>query len=259
MDEQEGMVAGADGRVTADAAAHARLLELAALCDFCRTSFHETATRFHWQPAVPSVGALMARAVPSPDPKLATPRPETGHRLVSRVVQTYLVTAAGHLGSMSALLAHEEVMFSPGMLVRGLIECAARVFWVLGKPGDSPEQILARAYLEELLSAEQAKKAAGRMGGKEDAIHKTHEQTWKGLRAEIIGRFDGASKEDLGKGVLCAEKRPGPQDAVTDMFDLLEMNRASSINPRTRVVLPAPCATGNQFDGSQALTSDVLV
>lgn len=80
MDEQEGMIAGADGRVTADAAAHARLPELAALCDFCRTSFHETATRFHWQPAVPSVGALMARAVPSPDPKLATPRPETGHR-----------------------------------------------------------------------------------------------------------------------------------------------------------------------------------
>lgn len=171
----------------------------------------------------------MARALPSPDPRIATPRPETGHRLVSWVVQTYMATAAGHLGAMSALLARGEVMFSPGMLVRAVIECTARVFWVLGKPGDSPDQLLARAYLEEMRSAEEAKKAAGRMGDGSE-IHQDHVQAWTQMRAEIMSRFPGSTKEAIGKGSLAGESFPSPQAAVSQMYDLLANNNASSID-----------------------------
>jgi hypothetical protein len=97
-------------------------------------------------------------------------------------------------------------MFSPGMLVRGVIECAARVFWVLGVPGDSPEQVLARAYLEELLSAEEAKKAAGRMGGKETGIYKQQLKAYTDMRAEIVGRFGAPPKRTSARG-SCAGKR----------------------------------------------------
>jgi hypothetical protein len=120
-------------------------------------------------------------------------------------------------------------MFSPGMLVRGVIECAARVFWVLGVPGDSPEQVLARAYLEELLSAEEAKKAAGRMGGKETGIYKQQLKAYTDMRAEIVGRFGGATKEDVGKGLLCGQTRPKPHEAVIDMYALLEKTGVSTV------------------------------
>lgn len=77
---------------------------------------------------------------------------------------------------------------------------------------------------------EEAKKAAGRMGGKSDRIHSGHTRAWKDLRAEIIGHFPGATNDDLGKGVLAGEERPGPQDAVTEIYALMAKNGASSVN-----------------------------
>lgn len=98
-----------DGRLTAGDADRARLVELADLCDASRTAFHQTADRFHWRPAPNSDGAALAAALPSPDPTLPKPRVETGHRLVAGVVQTYLLTAAGHLGGLGGLYRTGEI------------------------------------------------------------------------------------------------------------------------------------------------------
>jgi len=97
MTDDQDSRAPVDGTVAVGGTAQARLLELAELCHICRVAFHMTADRFHLRPALGSAAGVVAAALPSPDPLLAAPRAETGHRLVAGVVQTYLLTAAGHL------------------------------------------------------------------------------------------------------------------------------------------------------------------
>lgn len=221
-----------DGTVAASAAAQARLLELAELCHICRVAFHVTADRFHWRPAVGSIAEVVAAALPSPDPLLTATRVESGHRLVTGVVQTYLLTAAGHLGGLSALYRSAEVLFTPGMVVRGVIECSARVMWVLGDRNDAPENLLSRAYLEELLSAGEAKKAAGRLGGKSTEQYKELDETYKELKNEIVGRFPGTTLDDLGKWQLGGQALAKPSEAVTWMYELLEKHAGSMVTSK---------------------------
>jgi hypothetical protein len=218
-----------DGTVAAGGAAETRLLELAELCHICRLAFHMTADRFHWRPALESAAEVLAEALPSPDPLLVAPRVETGHRLVAGVVQTYLLTAAGHLGGLSALYRTGEVLFTPGMVVRAVIECSARAMWVLGDQDDGPEDLLVRGYLEELLSAEEAKKAAGRLGGKSTDLYKDLDQTYKDLKVEITGRFPGTTMDDFGRRMLCGQTLAKPGEVVTWMYELLEKHAGSTV------------------------------
>ena len=221
-----------DGTVSAADDAQARLLELAELCHVCRVTFQATADRFHWRPAPGSAAQVLATALPSPDPLLAAPRVETGHRLVTRVIQTYLLTAAGHLGALSALYRTREVLFTPGMVVRGVIECSARVIWVLGGQNDRPEDRLARAYLEELLSAEEAKKAAGRLSGKSTEQYKSRDKAYKDLKAEIGRRFPGTAPDDLSCKMLGGQTLAKPGEVVTLMYDLLARHAGSVITSK---------------------------
>ncbi|TCC19417.1 hypothetical protein [Kribbella speibonae] len=222
-----------DGTVAAGDTAQIRLLELAALCHACRTGFQLTANRFHWSPVAGSAADDVAAALPSPDPLLQAPRVETGHRLVTGVLQTYLLTASGLLGNLSGLYLTGEVLFAPGMIVRGVIECSARVMWVLGGGDDEPEEILVRAYLEELLSAEQAKMAAGRLGGKSTDQYKARNQAYKDLKAEIIGRFPGTTSADLGAPLtLCGHHLAAPGEAVSWMYEMLEKHAGSAVTSK---------------------------
>lgn len=221
-----------DGTVAAGGAAQARLLELAELCHLCRVAFHMTADQFHWRPALESAAEVVAAALPSPDPLLAPPRVETGHRLIAGVVQTYLLTAAGHLGGLSALYRTGEVLFTPGMVVRGVIECSARVMWVLGDRDDGPEDLLVRGYLEELLSAEEAKKAAGRLGGKSTNLYRERNKTYKDLKEEIAGRFPGTTLDDLGRWMLSGQTLAKPGEVVTWMYGLLERHAGSMVTSK---------------------------
>ena len=212
-DTEEFFVAGPDGRTLASDAARARVAELADLFQACRESFYVTADRFHWEPVEGSAAAHVAAQLPSPDPKLKTSRAETGHRLITRVIQTYLLTAAGQMGALGALHSTGEVLFAPGMLVRGVLECSARVMWVLGEGSPDPEKMLARAYLEEFLSAEEAKKVSGRMGGKQSQVYVDRATEWSSLRKEILRRFPGTDNDDLAEKegrTLAGETLPSP-------------------------------------------------
>ena len=190
-DDDEILIAGDDGRAVTSADGHARIQEIADLLAACRKSFYDTVGNFHWTPAPGSVADAVAITLPSPDPLLRASRPETGHRLITHAVQTHLQTAAGLLGSLGALYETGEVFAAPGSVVRGSLESVARVFWILGDGSDHPEQLLARTYLEEFLSAEEAKTAAGRMGGKASAPYVERARMWRELRAEILHRFPG--------------------------------------------------------------------
>lgn len=203
-----------------------RLVEIADLFIASRDAFLATAERFHWTPAGGSPAALAANSLPSPDPSVSAPRGETGHRLIAEVVQTYLLVATGHLGGLASLYRSGEVIFPTPVLIRSTIENCAHAVWVLGEDtDDSPESRLARAYLEQLVSAEEARKNAGRMHGKEHPSYVNANRYYKALKAEIFERFPDTTAESLGGGrhrTLAGQSLPGLEDAVRWMYELTE-------------------------------------
>lgn len=200
-----------------------RLSELSALLSACRDAFHETADSFHWTAAAGSPAAADAAALPSPDPAVKDPHGETGHRLITEAVQIFLQSASGQIGGLAALYAANEVLFSPPLLVRSIIENCAHALWILGDdPSEVPENRLARVYLEELLSAEEAKMNAGRLRGKADATYVRTRTDYTRVKAEILARFPSATKASLGEGTLNGQKLPRLEKAVLWMYSLTE-------------------------------------
>lgn len=196
-----------------------RLLELADLFGFCRASFLETADRYHWTPAAGSAAEQDATVLPSPDPAIMDRQGETGFRLVAEVAQTYVLAASGHLGGLASLYAAGEVHFSPGLLVRAVMENCAHALWVLGEAGDDPEERLARAYLEELRSAEEAQGTTKLMGGSTSSQYQKARAWHRLLRREIQRRF-AVGADELGTGTLRGQTLPGLTDSVLWMYDL---------------------------------------
>lgn len=196
-----------------------RLLELANLFGFCRTAFLDTADRYHWSPAPDSAAEQDANALPSPDPGIVDCQGETGFRLVAEVVQTYMLAASGHLGGLASMYSTGEVHFSPGLLVRAVMENCAHALWVLGEAGDDPEERLARAYLEELQSAEEAQGTAKLMGGTTSSQYQAARGWHRLLRRQVQGRFS-VTPDELGRGQLRGQSMPGLTDSVLWMYDL---------------------------------------
>lgn len=200
----------------------ARLEQLAALFLVCRDSFHEIADAYHWAPAPGSPSAQDAAALPSPDPQIPSPQGETGHRLLAEIVQSFLLTASGHLGGLASLYLSGEITFSPPLLIRAVIENCAHAIWVLGEDGEDAESRLARCYLEERKSAEEAKKNSGYMHGKTASSYEHASDVYKEIQRQTLARFPNTSKEALGKYELHGQKLPRLEDSVTDMYALTE-------------------------------------
>jgi hypothetical protein len=200
-----------------------RLAKIADLFLASRDAFFETADRFHWTPGQGSPASLAQADLPSPDPAVTVPRGETGHRLIAEVVQIYLLTASGHLGGLASLYRSGEVIFPTPALVRSTIENCAHAVWVLGEDtGEPADNRLARAYLEELVSAEEAKKNAGRMREKTHPSYVSANQRYSALKAEIFERFPGTTPERLGGSprTLNGQSMPSLESAVTWMYEL---------------------------------------
>lgn len=201
--------------------ARARLEELAQTLTACRDAFHQSANNSYWEPVAGSSAAQAAAALPSPDPAIEKPTGETGHRLVTEAVQIFLFNSAAHMGSWAALLRAQELVATPPLLLRAVIENCAHAVWVLGDdPAEAPEGRLARAYLEELKSAEEAKKNAGRLRGKKDPAHRRTAAAYKKLKEDITAHFPDATPENLGKWKLNGQQLPSLEDAVKGMYEL---------------------------------------
>lgn len=200
----------------------ARLDELANLFLLCRAAFHETADTHHWIPAAGSPAARDAAALPSPDPLVSQPRGETGHWLLAEVAQTFLLAASGHMGGLASLYTSGEILFSPPLLVRAVIENCAHAVWVLGEEGESAEDRLARCYLEERKSAEEAKKNSGYMHGKTHMSYSDAAEDYKTIQRETLARFPDTTMESLGRYELHGQNLPRLEDVVKDMYALAE-------------------------------------
>lgn len=190
---------------------------LADLLLACRDTFHEIADRYHWEPR-PGSGAFDdAAALPS-DPGVPKTATSTGHRMIRDVVQVFLVTAAGHLGGLASLYRSGEVMFAAAPLVRAVLENCAHVVWLLDDASEvSPEDRLARAYLEELTSAKMDRDTWRRLHGHVDesvALHLVD------VKAQIRERFPDAVRLMKNDPLIHGQELPSLRGAVVRMFEI---------------------------------------
>jgi hypothetical protein len=199
--------------------AEKRLVELAHLFASCREAFFDIAQdEFHWTPTPGSLASLdLANTEEGPDGQWG----EQPVRQMTMVVGNYLLVAAGHLGALATLHAGQEVLLSPPLLVRAVIENCARVIWVLAiDHPDSTRSRVTRAYLEEFLSAQEAKTAAGRMGDKTSETYKDAHKAYLELRDNVLpARFIGVTREHLGEGQLEDQHLPSVEACVTWMYE----------------------------------------
>ncbi|MDC5696293.1 hypothetical protein OO014_03420 [Intrasporangium calvum] len=204
--------------------------ELATLMWMGRDTFLSSSTTFHWKPAPGSQAALDQAVLEKFDPNEFMDGIWAGFHLVSEVVATYLSIGGGHLAAMAVLFETGEVHFAPKPLARSTIENCARAMWVLGKPSDAAEQRLARAYLEELLSSEIAKRTAGHLGEKTDPVHQDAQKRWKEVRRRMIAAYPGADATSISKGELGDQVRPGVEDGVTWFYALLRDHAGGNLS-----------------------------
>jgi hypothetical protein len=194
-----------------------RFLELAELMGACRQAFRDTASDTQWRPVLGSAGEADVRAIVAHDP----PYPNGVHARLSFLLYFYLSAASEHLGGLAVLYATKEVLFPPGPLIRAVLEHCARLFWFL-QQGDSPvEEKLARLYLEELLSAEQAKRTAGRLEGKGSEQYRARAAAFKALRDEAEEAFGGPILDEHERTTIRGQQLIGLEDCVGWMYEFL--------------------------------------
>lgn len=195
-----------------------RLNELATLFAGCREAFFDILDEFHWQHTSESMAAFdLANSVDGP----AGPWGELPVRVMMRVVADYLVIASSHLGGLATLHAGHEVLLSPPLLVRAIIENCARAIWVLAIDDMHTTQTrVARAHLEEFLSAEEAKTVSGRLGEKSSPTHTDAAAHYRELRDRILpALFEDVTRETLAAKQLGGQQLPRPEQCVIWMYE----------------------------------------
>lgn len=141
---------------------------------------------------------------------------------VHRLVILWGVVAADLLGGLASLCRGRSVLFSLFPQVRGVVEHSVRIVLLLDSDPDvDPRRRCARAVLEELLSAEEAVKAASRLGGRGSEAHKVTRAELKELREVVVPLVAGVQAANAvveGKPsdwTIAGEKLASPTDAVT--------------------------------------------
>ena len=197
-----------------------RLVELATLFAASRAVFFDVLDdEHHW---VPAPGSLAERDLHNSESGPAGEWGENPVRHMFTVVGSYLLTATGHLGGLAVLHASQEALFAPPLLVRAIIENCARVIWVLGMDASDPTRSrVARALLEEILSAGEAKTVAGRLSGKTGEHYEAAQENYLALRDQYIpGLFSNCTREELlGENTLDRQVRPSPEACVLWMYE----------------------------------------
>jgi hypothetical protein len=197
-------------------AERARFDELSEVYEACRSTLRDVSQETQSLPAANSPAALDQQGLADRDPPIA----DTAERLITWDVQLYLYAASEHMGGLAALYARGEVVLSPLVLARCAVEYSAHVLWILGEPSEAPEDRLARAFLEDIFGAEQAKMQAGRLFGKSSEEHRLRTQIYRTIKKDAEASFDPPHRNDKGRPMLRGHLLPSPEEIV------LHMNRA---------------------------------
>lgn len=196
----------------------ARFLELAQLYLLCRGAFRDMAAENRTLCADGSAADRDKAVLLAREPPVAA----TSERLISHMANLYLYAASEHIGGLAALYAGEEVLLAPLVLARCAIEHSAHTVWLLGDRATTPEDRLARAFLEVIVGAEQAKMQAGRLTGRGGQTHTSRTDFYKAVREDAEATFGAPPHDDKGRPQVNGQRMPAPEQMV------LEMNRLSS-------------------------------
>jgi hypothetical protein len=189
-----------------------RLDELGDALLACREACRRLVIETQWRPADGSGAAQDVTALSERDP------PTPG--VIPAVLYIYVTTAGEQIGTLGVLYKQHEVMHA-GPLLRAVVEHCARALWVL-QQGESPvEDRLARAFLETLLSAQEAKKTSGRLEGKESDLYQREAASFRAMRATAKQVFSEPILDDHGQHTIRGQQTPGPQECVAWMFSFL--------------------------------------
>jgi hypothetical protein len=219
VDSLEFFDAGPHGQLERSAVGWPQAERLAQLCDVARRVYFDSARTFRWRRRDGSWAAHYEEVLPS-EFRRVPPLRRSGFEIVEGVIQAYLLAAAGRLGGMAAAFSTGEVLFAPAVLARSSIECSARALWVLGVDSEPPENALARAYLEELLSVEEQRKTYARLRGKDSDAYQEAQRDHRALREQAVQVFNGTTMAELNEGALGGQRRARIGEAVTWAYEL---------------------------------------
>lgn len=195
-----------------------RFLELAQPYLLCREAFRDMAAENQTLCAPGSVAKQDEAVLLAREPPVAP----TSQRLISHMANLYLYAASEHIGGLIALYAAEEVLLSPLVLARCAIEHSAHTVWLLGDRATTPEDRLARAFLEVIVGAEQAKMQAGRLTGRGGQAHTGRRDFYKAVKGDVEATFGAPPHDDKGRPWVNGQCMPTPEQIV------VEMNRLAS-------------------------------
>lgn len=145
---------------------------------------------------------------------------------MSRLWYSYIYAASEHMAGLSVLYATEHVTIAPGPLMRAVVEYCSRVLWLLD-PGASSEERLVRVFLEEIASAEEAKKVAGRLSGKDHKSHELRTTRYVKLRETAAEIFGGPVTDEDGRIVIGGQRLTRLHDCCTWALELTMKPNAS--------------------------------
>jgi hypothetical protein len=198
-----------------------RLGEFAELFYGCRQAFRDVAESTNWLPAPNSPAANDMQTLADHKPAYPSGVPP---RIVM-VLYFYLYAASEHLGSLGALYTMQEVLISPGVLLRSVLEHCAVSMWILQRGDGLLEDRLARAYLEELSSAEEAKKTSKRLLGKSADQYLKQAGEFRALREEAELVFGEKPFDKNGRASIRGQQRLGPTETATWMLGFMSQPR----------------------------------
>lgn len=208
-------------------ASRRRLTKLALLLRGCRDASAHVGVDHHRIAAPGSVCAsdlAVFRAVAA----------VSDERLVLEAVIGYLELAAAQCAGLAALFDTGEVTAAPWPLTRAILEDCARARWIIGsEPAAEPAlNRLARAYIDNDLSAEYEKKISGYLQGHRSSTCLAATARFVRLRAEIAAVFPGTGGHDFGKRTINGQVCLGPTDTVRWFFDLLARSAALAVDTK---------------------------
>jgi hypothetical protein len=190
-----------------------RLDELGEVFFECRDVTRALVIDTQWRPVEGSPAAQDAAALSKCEP------PTPG--VIPAVLYIYVTTAAEHFGGLGALYRQHEVMYPPGPLLRAVVEHCARALWVLQQGSAPVDDRLARAFLETLFSAEQAKRTAGHLEGKQSDLYRQEAERFAGVRKMAEQVFAERILDEDGRHRLRGQYLPGLEECVGWMFRFL--------------------------------------
>jgi hypothetical protein len=188
-----------------------RFAELAELFLLCRAAWRAVTINTRGNAAPGSPAAIDAQEITE---RVAPSHPQAG-LVIQAAAQRYMLAASEHLGALAVLYGAQEVLYSPSALARCALENCASAAWMLGTGSGAVKDRLARAYREELKSAEEAKKNAGRLLGKQHPESTRTAEDFESCKRAIAEIFPDEWTGEGRDRELSGQRLPGPEESVT--------------------------------------------